>query len=578
MINRKFELCIGTAAGIVLLTLSTAGSVFAAPSSLLPYDMAPTPPPMVLATSAPSAPQPTATPAPTKPAAQPTAAPAATAAPTAVLGASPSQAPAKTASQAKDPWYFEQTGFKIANDRFWDYFNKRGGVGTFGYPISKEFLLFGFRVQLFQRALMQLNPDGSVATMNLLDDGLMPYTRINFSTFPAPDGGMSGATPKPSEEGYMDKLLAWAKDKAPNQWNDLGVNFWKRFNDTVHYEDAFPDKKMDSGIMPAINLEMWGAPTSAPAYDPNNKNFVYLRFQRGIMHYDKTNGTTQGLLLGDYLKSIITGVGLPSDLDEEARGSKFYRQYNPAAANGLNRPNDLPGTDLRGAFGRDGVVVLDPGHGGTQIGTAHSYSDGTVIMEKNLNLKIAQKVADILRQSGRQVTLTRTTDTQVNNPARDVTGNGRMSLDDDLQARVDIANNAGADLFLSIHFNGSSNTGLSGTEVYYNTKRPFSDKNKKFAQMVLDNLLASTKAAGFNLNSRGVKSDELSVGKGNSLYLLGPTDDDHPRATQMVGALGEGAFFTNEAEANVVRQDKFQDALAAGYAQAIQQWFQSQGQ
>ncbi|HEX2987072.1 MAG TPA: hypothetical protein VHS06_02750, partial [Chloroflexota bacterium] len=179
MINRKFVLCIGTAAGIVLLTLSTAGSVFAAPSSLLPYDMAPTPPPMVLATSAPSAPQPTATPAPTKPAAQPTAAPAATAAPTAVLGASPSQAPAKAASQAKDPWYFEQTGFKIANDRFWDYFNKRGGVGTFGYPISKEFLLFGFRVQLFQRALMQLNPDGSVATMNLLEIPISPMKGEN---------------------------------------------------------------------------------------------------------------------------------------------------------------------------------------------------------------------------------------------------------------------------------------------------------------------------------------------------------------------------------------------------------------
>lgn len=603
----NLRLCLGTAIGISALAMTTAGSTLAAPSNLGNFQVAPTPPPMVLATSrqaapqpttapaapqpttAPAAPQPTASPAPVRPA-QPTAAPPASPAPptasTAVPApaASPAPAPATipaavavVAAGLKDPWYFEQTGFKVANERFWDYFNKRGGVGTFGYPISKEFLLFGFRVQVFQRALMQLNPDGSVATMNLLDEGLMPYTRINSSTFPAPEGGMAEAAPKLAEDGYLDKMLAWSKEKSPNQWNDMQVSFWKTFNDTVHYEDAYPDKKVDPGIMPAINLEMWGAPTSAPVFDPNNKNFVYMRFQRGIMHYDKTNGTTQGLLLGDYLKSIITGVGLPPDLEEQARGSKFYRQYNPTAANGLSRPNELPGSDMRGAFGRDGLVVLDPGHGGTQIGAAHAYPDGGVLVEKDLNLKVSQKTADILRRSGRQVALTRTADTQVNNPPRDVTGDGKMTLDDDLQSRIDVANNAGADLFLSIHLNGSSNGDLNGTEVYFNGKRPFSDKSKKFAQMVLDSVMASTKAAGFNMNNRGVKSDELSVGKGNSLYLLGPIDDDHPRASQMVGALTEGAFVTNEGDGAMLKQDKFLDALAVGYAQAIQQWLQSQG-
>jgi N-acetylmuramoyl-L-alanine amidase len=87
--------------------------------------------------------------------------------------------------------------------------------------------------------------------------------------------------------------------------------------------------------------------------------------------------------------------------------------------------------------------------------------------------------------------------------------------------------------------------------VYYNATRPFTDRNKKFAQLVLDSLLNSTKAAGFNLNRRGVKTDEMAVGKGNAFYLLGPTDDDHPRATQMVGALAEGAFLTNDSDANM---------------------------
>lgn len=524
-------------------------------------------------------PQPTPTPSP-----QPTPAPTATPAPTGTPAPpQPSATPAATAAaQAAptpqgDPRMFAQTGFRIDNDRFWDYFQRRGGVRTFGYPISKEFTLLGFRVQFFQRLVMQLRPDGGVTTMNLLDDGIMPFTRINSSTFPGPDGGMAEAAPKPGSDGYFDKLLGFVKEKSPNQWNDLPVNFYKNFSEAVRYEDAYPDKKTDPGIMPAINLEMWGAPISPPAYDPNNKNFVYLRFQRGIMHYDKTTGATQGLLLGDYLKSIITGWNLPPDLAEQAKGSRFFMQYSPGAPGSVARPNDLPGTDLTGAFGRDGLIVIDAGHGGTEIGAAHIYSDGTALQEKHLNLKVAIKTADILRKAGRQVLLDRTTDTQINNPPKDITGDHRMTLDDDLQARVDFANNAGAQIFLSIHFNGSGDPNQNGAEMYYNTKRPFSDKNRKFAQVLLDNALATTKAAGFSLVNRGVKNDELSVGKGNSLYLLGPTDEDKPRATQMVGALAEGGFLTNDQEANYLRQEKFQDALAQGYAQAIIQYLGTMG-
>ncbi|HZK67811.1 MAG TPA: N-acetylmuramoyl-L-alanine amidase [Chloroflexota bacterium] len=485
-------------------------------------------------------------------------------------------APQPAGAMGKDPLFFEETGFRIANDQFWNYFNRRGGIRTFGYPISKEFLLLGFRVQLFQRSIMQLNPDGSVTTMNLLDDGLMPYTRMNGSSFPAPDAALAGAVPAPGSDAYFDRLLQFVKERSPDQWSELGTNFNKAFNGTVLYEEAYPDGKQDPGIMPAINLELWGVPTSAPAYDPTNKNFVYLRFQRGIMHFDKTNGTTQGLLLGEHLKSIITGVGLPPDLEEQAKGSRFYRQYNPTAANGLARPNDLPGTDMRGAFSRDGLVVVDPGHGGTQVGAAHVFSD-VILVEKDLNLKVAQKTADILRRSGRQVMLTRTSDSQVNNPPRDVTGDGKMTLDDDLQARVDFANTAGAAVFLSIHFNGNNSSELRGMEVYYNTMRPFSDKNRRFAQTVLDNLIASTKAAGYNMVNRGIKPDETAVGKGNSFYLLGPADEDKPRATQMVGVLGEGAFLTNLEDAEWVKQEKFLDALAAGYARAVDQYMQSAG-
>ena len=70
------------------------------------------------------------------------------------------------------------------------------------------------------------------------------------------------------------------------------------------------------------------------------------------MHYDATNNVTQGLLLADYLKGIITGQGLPPDLDQQARGSQFYKQYDPSRPNWLARPEQLSATDLTFAFER----------------------------------------------------------------------------------------------------------------------------------------------------------------------------------------------------------------------------------
>jgi hypothetical protein len=99
-----------------------------------------------------------------------------------------------------------------------------------------------------------------------------------------------------------------------------------------------------------LNLELSGAVTSRPAVEPANAAFIYQRFQRVIMHYDANCLCTQPLLLADYLKSIITGQNLPTDLDQASQNSRFYRQYNNNVQNGVNRPADLPATDMRFAF------------------------------------------------------------------------------------------------------------------------------------------------------------------------------------------------------------------------------------
>jgi len=248
--------------------------------------------------------------------------------------------------------YFSLTGYRIDNDTFWDYFNKRGGIRTFGYPTSRTFTFLGFTTQFFQREIMQLAPDGSPRTMNILDPGMMPYTKINGSTFPGADPSMAASAPVQGSPTYAADVQAFVQNNAPSEFNGMNVNFYQTFVNTVTMQDAYPNGGEDPSLLPLLNLEMWGVPTSKPMADPTNSNFVYLRFQRGIMHYDATNGTTQGLLLADYLKSMITGVNLPADLDQQASGSQFYHQYNPCKPSWVDRPDQLPATDLTFAFER----------------------------------------------------------------------------------------------------------------------------------------------------------------------------------------------------------------------------------
>jgi len=254
---------------------------------------------------------------------------------------------------------FPETNFTVSNDKFVDYFDHRGGVRVLGYPISREFTFLGTRVQFFQRAVLQVTPDGGVGLLNILDEGLLPYTHINGSTFPGPDPGVIAAAPSPGDPDYGTKAIAFVREYAPDSWQGMKTNFFSAFSSTVRAEDAFPNGG-DTGLLPLINLEIWGLPTSKPTQDPSNGNFVYLRFQRGIMQYDNSSGLTQGVLIGDYLKSVITGRNLPGDLAQDARGSKLYLQYNNGMAGGLNRPGDLPGTDMFAAFEQDGVVVPTP--------------------------------------------------------------------------------------------------------------------------------------------------------------------------------------------------------------------------
>ncbi|TME42849.1 MAG: hypothetical protein E6I75_02010 [Chloroflexi bacterium] len=232
---------------------------------------------------------------------------------------------------AHDAQFYQQTGFRV-DDQAVSFFQSRGQVDTFGFPVSRLFTFLGCPVQMFQRLIIQLCPGAGPAIINLLDPEIFPYTRVNGSVFPSPDDQLKAQTPAVGSPEYAN-ILTFIQSVTPDQFNGQPVNFWQTFQARG-------------------GLEVLGAPISHPQPDPTNANFIYMRFQRVILHFRAGIGT-EPLLLADYLKQIILGPGapnLPPDLQQQASGSRFFGQYCRGGTRWICRPNDLPGTDLTFAF------------------------------------------------------------------------------------------------------------------------------------------------------------------------------------------------------------------------------------
>jgi hypothetical protein len=266
----------------------------------------------------------------------PTAATTGTATPGPTTAATPTPGVVQPApTQVRDAQYFVQTNFRV-DDQAVSFFQSRGAVDTFGYPISRLFTFLGCPVQMYQRLIIQLCPGAGPQLINLLDPDIFPYTRVNGSVFPTPDDQLKARTPAVGSADYAN-ILTFIQSVTPDTYNGQPVNFWKTF-------------------MARGGLEILGAPISQPQPDPTNNNFIYMRFQRVILHFHPTVGggtITEPLLLADYLKQIMLGPNAPSlppDLQQQASGSRFYGQYCRGGTRWLCRPGALGGTDLTFAF------------------------------------------------------------------------------------------------------------------------------------------------------------------------------------------------------------------------------------
>ena len=202
------------------------------------------------------------------------------------------------------------------------------------------------------------------------------------------------------------------------------------------------------------------------------------------------------------------------------------------------------------------VVVLDPGHGGTDSGAL-----GNGLQEKDLTLKIAKYCKEELEKySGVTVYMTREDDSYLGDRIGDAAS--------DIANRVNKAKEWGADLLVSIHINSG---GGQGVEVYYpnsNYNATIGKEGEDSAQKILDELLK------LGLKNRGIKIRSTEY----DTYPDGSLRDWYGiiRRSKLAGFPGiivEHAFIDNESDAAKLKEESFLKQCGVADATGIANYF-----
>lgn len=170
------------------------------------------------------------------------------------------------------------------------------------------------------------------------------------------------------------------------------------------------------------------------------------------------------------------------------------------------------------------IIVIDPGHGGTDTGAV-----GKFVRESELNLKVALYLREMLEECGATVVMTRASD-----------------IDVDLKYRADLANRVDGDLFVSIHFNSMPNSPESDFSIAY-----YSSYSADYARNVASYLIETfRKYVGTNGDA----------GPGQ-VYVM--------RAVKIPAILGEPCVISNEKREKWLMIDENLKAVALSYKEAI---------
>ncbi len=232
-------------------------------------------------------------------------------------------------------------------------------------------------------------------------------------------------------------------------------------------------------------------------------------------------------------------------------------------------------------------IGIDPGHGPREdLGAVYLDPDTRQVLlsEADFNLDVALRSRDLLVARGAAVVLTReTADTFTTEWPNDANGDGIVGASgDDLQTRVDILNDFGAEVFLSIHANSSREPGNGDDlQMLYcgASDCPFSAESKRLGKLMLTHLGARLAETGYTINGGSLVDDLTIDATGLHMFVLGPAAPPrHIRATNMPGVIGETLYVTLPSEARLLASDGVRRAIALGYADALQEFLLAGGQ
>ena len=195
------------------------------------------------------------------------------------------------------------------------------------------------------------------------------------------------------------------------------------------------------------------------------------------------------------------------------------------------------------------VVIIDAGHGGEDCGAIGKNG----VLEKDLNLKIALELNELLTSAGIQTRLTRSTDTLLYDKNSDYEGQKKKL---DMAERLRIAEEYEDAVFVSIHMNSFPQEKYSGLQVYYSENSPDSAHLANIVQqLTVTNLQPD--------NDRKIKS------AGEDIYLL--------RGTTHPAILIECGFISNAAECELLCTDEYRSRLCMTLYCAILNYFDNFG-
>lgn len=190
---------------------------------------------------------------------------------------------------------------------------------------------------------------------------------------------------------------------------------------------------------------------------------------------------------------------------------------------------------------RSKLIVIDPGHGGIDVGSIHREGMEDEFFEKDIDLAISLRLRDFLEAAGARVFMIRETDVYVYHRARGA-----------------IANDVKGDLFISIHNNASEYSFVQGTEVW------FYDKVDTYGR-TLEELY-------------GISSHTVAFAIQNELLAALGTADRELRTdvemavlarTSMPAVAVEGAYMTNPEDIQKILAEEYADIYAYAVAKAL---------